>query len=349
MNKNDEQVWSITKLQLFMFLFVLQSGTTFINLQFRVINAGNQHAWWIFLGVCALHLLLFFIYIKVRPYFHPNRFEKGLFQLYWTFLIVVFLAKVVFISQLWVFQETPEWIILASIALVFIYALSTRSSVVLNLPVLLGPFFLLLIGTLFLSWSELVWLNLFPITGVDMKELSTGSFQSLSAFSGMEAFLFLQPNLERHMRIKFKETAIFVGIYSAFLTLSILFTLLFFTLEEIKVVPFALMYLLKSQEVTFIERIDLIFIYLWISWSIVAIILYGFLICRTGTTKIPSVKSLMGPTLIVCIFTSFFISRFDVRKLHDIMLYCSLLFSFILPLLIVLRGRWRQRERKTVD
>lgn len=349
MNKNEESVWSITKLQLFMFLFVLQSGTTFINLQFRVINASNQHAWWVFIGVCAIHLMIFYMYIKGRPYFHPNRFEKGLYQLYWIFLVVVFLAKVVFISQLWVFQETPTWIIMASIAVVFIYALSARSAVVLNLPVLLGPFFMLLIGTLFLSWSELVWLNLLPLSGVEIKELINGSFQSLSAFSGMEAFLFLQPNLERDTKIKFKETTIFVAIYTVFLTLSILFTLLFFTLEEIKVVPFALMYLLKSQEVTFIERIDLIFIYLWISWSIVSIILYGFLIYRTGTTKVPSIKSLVGPSVLVCIITSFFITRFDIRKLHDIMLYCSLLFSFFLPLLILAKGRWKRRARKTVD
>ncbi|WP_342525599.1 GerAB/ArcD/ProY family transporter [Chryseomicrobium sp. FSL W7-1435] len=344
MNKTNEAVWSVTKLQIFMFLFVLQSGTTFINLQFRVINASNQHAWWLFIGVCILHGLIYLMYIKGRRFFHPTRFEKLLFQFYWTFLVFVFLTKIVFIAQLWVFQETPTWVILLCISVVFIYALTAHASVVLNLPVLLAPFFTLLIGTLFLSWSELVWLNIFPLGGIDMKEAAAGTFQSLSAFTGMEALLFLQPNLERKVKIVLKDIVIFMSVFTSFLTLSILFTLLFFSLEEIKVVPFALMYLLKSQEVTFIERIDLIFIYLWISWSIVSVILYGFLIFRTGTTTIPTTKKLVFPVLLVCIVTSFFISRFEIRILHDGMLYTSLIFSLVLPFIIMLRGRWRSRE-----
>lgn len=340
MNTNRHVDWSITKLQLLLFLFVIQSGATFINLQFRVINASGQHAWIVFLLVCLFHLGIYILYIRAGQHFHPSKFEHLLFKMYWTFLSIVFLAKIVFISRLWVFQETPEWLILIMIGIVILYALTTHASVSLNLSVLLIPFFVILFGTLFLSWKELVWLNLLPLSELTLKEVGMGSFQSLSAFSGMEALLFLQKNLDSKEKLNVKSVVIFTAIYTFCLTTSILFTLLFFTLEEIKVVPFALMYLLKSQEVTFIERIDLIFIYLWISWGIVSVILYGFLILRTEKSKQPTFKKLFFAVVLVLLISSQFITRFEVRVLHDWMLYLSLVFSLILPVWIMLRSRW---------
>lgn len=341
MNRLKEIDYTVTKLQIFMFLFVLQAGTTFINLQYRMINASGHHAWLVFLGVCIVHLFIFLFYIKAGKYFHPTKVELFLFQLYWSYLIVVFLAKIVFIAHVWVFQETPSWVILALIGLVMVYSLSAHGSVALNLPVLLGPFFILLISSLFLSWSELTWLNLLPLSGLTLKEVALGAFQALSAFCGMEALLFLQKNLSYKNRIRPKHISLFMLVFSSFLTLSILFTLLFFSLKEIKVVPFALMYLLKSQEVTFIERIDLIFIYLWISWSIVSVVLYGFLIFRTEGRREPS---FLKSTLVIgfiCILASFFITRYEIRLLHDGMLYLSPLFSLLLPVIIMARERWK--------
>ncbi|MFC4354668.1 GerAB/ArcD/ProY family transporter [Chryseomicrobium palamuruense] len=343
MNAQIETKWNITKVQLFMFLFVLQSGTTFINLQYRVVNAGNQHGWLIFLGVTAIHLLILIAYIKIEKWFKPNRFEVAIFKLYWLFLLFVFLSKVVFVSQLWVFQETPSWVILLMIGIVFVYALTAQAAVPLNLPILLAPFFVILIGTLFLSWKELNWLNLLPLSGLTGKETFDAGFQSLSAFNGMEALLFLQPFLNQTNKIRVREVVIFKVIFGLFLTMTIVFTLLLFSLQEIKVVPFALMYLLKSQEVTFIERLDLIFMCLWISWSIVSIILYGFLIFRTTSVKIPTIRGLSLKIIPIFILASFFLNRFDITELHNGMLFLSLVFTVVFPAFICLREKVMKR------
>lgn len=343
MNAQTESKWHITKLQLFMFLFVLQVGTTFINLQYRVINAGGQHGWLIFIGVALFHLFIFIAYIKMEKWFKPNRFEILLFKIYWFYLLFVFLAKVVFISQLWVFQKTPSWVIIIMIGIVFVYALTAPAKVALNIPVLLIPFFVPLFGTLFLSWKELSWLNLLPLSGLTWKETLDTSYQSLSAFNGMESLLFLQPFLNKTNKLRIKDVVIFKTVFTFFLTTTIVFTLLFFTLQEIKVIPFALMYLLKSQEVTFIERLDIIFMYLWISWSIVSIILYGFLIFRTTSNKIPTIKGLSLKILPVFLLSAFFLTRFDIMKLHDGMLYISLIFSVVLPSVVCIREGFRRR------
>ncbi len=41
--------------------------------------------------------------------------------------------------------------------------------------------------------------------------------------------------------------------------LSVLFTQLFFTIDEVKLVPEPIIYILKSQEVTFVKRLDIFF------------------------------------------------------------------------------------------
>lgn len=343
MTLQNNENWTVTRIQLFMLVFVLLSGATFINLQFRVINASQQHAWIVFLGVCLIHFFILWGYVRFGHYFVPSKFMLFLYRMYWGYLILVFLCKLVFVTQLWVFQETPMFVIIVLSLAVIIYALLGHPSVLLNLSVLLIPFFILLIISMFLSWKELTWLNLLPLSGLSTQATLKGAFQSLSAFNGMESLLFLQSRLAKGQQIRKKDLVLFMSIYASFLVMTIVLTLAFFSLKEIEVVPFALMYLLKSQEVTFIERIDMFFIYFWVSWSIVSIAILGFLIFRSGQYKELKIAKVFIVFLPIGILSMFLSSRFQIIQLHDYMLAMSLVFSFILPTVICMKGWWKKR------
>ena len=65
-------------------------------------------------------------------------------------------------------------------------------------------------------------------------------------------------------------------------------------------IPEPLLYILKSQEVTFVERLDLFFLYIWMIWSIitVAIILLFRFVCPPAPCKRASQK---GYNYLACI------------------------------------------------
>ncbi|MFJ8064956.1 GerAB/ArcD/ProY family transporter [Psychrobacillus sp. NPDC096426] len=338
--------WTVSNKQLFMFLFVIQTGTIFITLQSRVINAAEQNAWIVFNLASVLHLILLIIFNKYYQYFQLNKFEKWLFQIYWYTVVIIFLATIGFLLIVWVFPLTPHWIVIGIIVFISFYANISKYAVPLNISIILIPFVFLFVGALFLSVPDLIWTNLFPLGHIDKKQWINGLEQSLDAFIGLEAFLILRPFVQDKKDLKTKQIVFYQIALTLFFLITILFSLLFFSLEDIKIIPIAIMYLLKSQGVTFVERLDLFFTYIWMTWSIITVTLFMFLgihlygtMHNKGHFKFTAIIH-----FIIFICPLFLLSRDILKKANDLLFYGHLIFGILLPLFILLKG-WRKSLR----
>ena len=127
--------------------------------------------------------------------------------------------------------------------------------------------------------------------------------------------------------------------------MSILFTLMFFSLEEIKLIPEPILYILHSLEVTFVKRLDLFFIYIWLSWSLVAIVNYVLvmrLVYFEKKRKAPVLQQFIFFTVIGLI--SIILVRFSVLDFFkQYLVYGNILFTFLLPIIIILVNKIRGR------
>ena len=112
-----------------------------------------------------------------------------------------------------------------------------------------------------------------------------------------------------------------------------------------------ILYILHSQEVTFVKRLDLFFIYIWLSWSLVAIVNYVLmmrLVYFEKKRKSPKLKLFILFTSLGII--SIFLIRFSVLEFFKhYVVYLNIVFTFILPISIIIVNKIRGRTISESD
>lgn len=340
--------FSISKNQFFLGLFIIQTGSVFISFQAPLIEAVGRDAWIVFIACCVLQFIQLYLYEKYHTDFKVNQFLQWLYSAYWLLLVVTFLAYIQKSLSVWAFPLTPPYVIIGAVVVISFYANISRPESVMNLGVMLLPLFPLIFIFLALAIPDLVWTNLFPMGNISMKEWGEGLKEAKYAFIGTEIYLFYRGLLLKSEKIKVKSIIKYVLTISAFYLFTIVFILMFFALDEIKIIPEPLGYILKSQEVSFIERLDLFFIFIWMAWSIITVVYLIFtisLFLKKKTAKSLTIKKsilhllLFILPLIIIAKDLFIISR-------DLLIYGHFLFSIIIPFFVIVINKWRVKHEK---
>ena len=116
---------------------------------------------------------------------------------------------------------------------------------------------------------------------------------------------------------------------------------LIFHAHGLQKIPEPLLYILKSQEVTFVERLDLFFLYIWMIWSIitVAIISFSALYVHRLHAKEHQKRDTIIWHVLLVLLPLFFVSKQYVEKLNDLIIYVHLLFTIIIPAIVIITNR----------
>lgn len=335
----------LTKMQLFLLMFVMQTGFVYTSFQNMIIEHSKRDATIQFLVVAFIFFLQLLFFERMHQYFFLNGFTKTLYLIYWAIYIIVFVVYITYVLTTWVFPNTPEIVLIAIFLLVCLYASVSRPETAINLGVVLIPMLLLFLFFMFLTVTSLNVTNLLPFFYDRSNTWFMGFIFSTYAFGGAEMYIVLRKYLAKNEIMPKKALAIYYLILTSFYLLSITFTLMFFSLEELKLIPEPILYILHSVEVTFVKRLDLFFVYIWLSWSLVTIVNY-VLVLRVvyfeNKIKYPKVKLLIF--FIVVGGTADFLIRFSILELfkHNLV-YGNIIFSFLLPILIILINKIRGR------
>lgn len=340
--------FNISKNQFFLALFIIQTGTSFFSMQDPLINEAGRDSWIIFIVICVLQLFQLFLYERFHSHFKVTKFLQWMYSAYWLLLIVSFLAYIQKSLAVWAFPLTPAYVIIGTIVALSFYANMSRPESVINLGVLLIPLLPLIIIFLSLAAPELVWTNLFPMGNITIDEWFGGTKQSLHAFIGAEIYLFYRGFVMKSDNIKYRYISIYQFVLSAFYLITIIFCLLFFAIDELKIIPEPIVYLLKSQEVTFVERLDLFFIFIWMSWCIITVIYLVFTVTLLMEKKTPKKLSSKKIILHILLFIlPLIIISKDYHKIaRDLLIYGHLLFALIIPFFVIVYNKWRSNHVK---
>ena len=341
----------LTRVQLFLLMFVMQTGFVYTSFQNLLIDAGKRDATIQFIIIAIVFFLQLLFFERMYKYFILNRFTKILYLLYWYFYMIVFVIYITYVLTTWVFPNTPNVVLIAIFLFVCFYASVSRPETAVNIGVVLLPMLVLFILFMMRAIPNLHMTNLLPLFQESKESWMMGMIYATYAFGGAEVFVMLRKYVLKSEKINNKVLAVYSILLTGFYLFSILFTLMFFSLEEIQLIPEPILYILHSQEVTFVKRLDLFFIYIWLSWSLVAIVNYVLmmrLVYFEKKRKAPKLQQFILFTSIGVI--SVFLIRFSVLDfLKHYVVYANILFTFILPILIILVNKMRGRTISESD
>lgn len=337
--------FNLSRIQFFLLLFIVQTGSSFFSFPSSFINVVGRDAWLVFLVAGVLHYMLILFYERFYLQFTFGPFVGWLYKGYWLFVTVCYLAYIDYTLAVWGFPETPQILVLAALVSVSLYANLSRPETVINLSVILIPLILIFLVTLQFAWEDLIWTNIFPIGEASGTEWFQGLVKAQISFMGIELFLFFRRYVDVKEKIKGYPLFIYQMVWFSFFFFSILITILYFTLSGLQEIPEPLLFILKSREVTFLERLDLFFLYIWVIWNIITITIFSFsamYVHRLHAKKQYKRDVVIWHILLVLI-PLFFVSKNYVEKLIDYIIYLHLLFTILIPIFVIFSNRRKEK------
>lgn len=338
-------MFKLSRIQFFLFLFIAQTGTVFISFQSTYIDKTGRNAWLIFIIAGVIHYVQLLLYEKYYKDFKLGPIASWLYKGYWLLIIVAFISYVDYTLAVWAFPQTPQAIVIAVMVSISLYANLSRPETIMNLSVILIPLIPLFIGFLFLALPDFVWTNLFPVGDMSSSTFLKGLITSQFTFIGIELYLFFRSHVHSEEKINGLPLFVYQVVWMLFYFSSIVFVLLYFTLPDINLIPEPIMYILKSQHVTFVERLDLFFIYIWMTWSIITVALFSFttLYVHQQNGKGNKVRSTIIFHLLLVILPLFIVTKQGVDMIQRNLVYFHLFFSIIMPTVVILMNRRRKK------
>ncbi|WP_368668761.1 GerAB/ArcD/ProY family transporter [Sporosarcina sp. 6E9] len=328
-------------MQFFLLLFIVQTGSSFFAFPSEFINVIGRDAWLVFLVAGILHYMLLLFYERYYMRFTFGPFVGWLYKGYWLFVAVTFLSYIDYTLAVWGFPETPQIIVIAALVSVSLYANLSRAETVINLSVILIPLIFIFLIIIQFAWGDLVWTNIFPIGESTGTEWFNGLLKAQIAFIGVELYLFYRRHVDVKMKIKGLPLFVYQMAWFSFFFFSVLLTTLYFTLTGLQEIPEPILLILKSQEVTFVERLDLFFLYIWMIWSIITVAIVSFsalYVHRLHAKEHHKRDTIIWHVLLV-LLPLFFVSKKDVVKMADLIIYVHLLFTILIPAIVIIKNR----------
>lgn len=289
--------------------------------------------------------MLLLCYERYYTRFNVGPYVGWLYKGYWLLVAVTSLAYIDYTLAVWGFPKTPQFIVLAAMVSVSLYANLNRAETAINLTVILIPLIFIFMVFIQFAWNDVVWTNIFPLGEATGYEWFKGLLKAQIAFIGIELYLFFRRYVDVKAKIKGFPLFIYQLMWFLFFFFSVIFTILYFTLTGLKQIPEPLLYILKAQEVTFVERLDLFFLYIWMIWSIITVTLLSFsalYVHRLHAKENHKRDTIIWHVLLV-LLPLFFLSKKYVEILSDLIIYVHLLFTIIIPAIVIIANRRKEK------
>lgn len=337
-------IFKLTRIQLFLILFYFETGVIYISFQQKLIKEGGRDAWMMFTSIAIITYFLLLFYEKYYRYFIVGVVTSWLYIFYWLLIIVSFLSYLQFTLNAWVIQNTPSYVTIFAIVLISAYINASRPSTIVNLGVLMIPLVVVFVVFILLATHELRFSNILPLGTSTMNQWIAGLNRSFIPFIGIESYLLLRNYVLKGEKISGMPLFIFHFIVSVFLGASVIGTEFYFVMKEMDLIHDPIIYILKSQQVTFVKRLDIFFVYIWMAWSIITINLYLFMIRIVLFTKKKRYSKVIMYILygVIILGSLFSLNITPIEFIREYLVYTFYPFAIILPIFII----WWNKRRE---
>ncbi|WP_440602760.1 GerAB/ArcD/ProY family transporter [Bacillus sp. GB_SG_008] len=346
---------SITQKQLFFMIFQSQVASGLLSLPFSVHKHTKSDGWIsILIAGTSIQLLILLLWILLWGFKGKNFYEITVIVFgkylgkFINFLYIIFFVLVMSLLALrfsnflkkWILDYTPFSILVLLLIVTGIYIGQN------NLRVL-ARFYTLVTGLIILS-TALPWFSfltniqfayLFPIGQSGLRNMVIGAHDAMVAMIGFELMLVILPCVEGTYKQSLKSILLanmMVTLLYVYFTVS---CYLIFSPEEIKILPEPVLYILKAVNFQWTERLDLIFLSIWIIPMSTSFVTYLYL-SSTGAANMLHKGQRKYPVwylpLIAFLIGLFFSSEFKIEQFGKYVSFGSYAFLLFIPLLTLL-------------
>ncbi|MEH7377014.1 GerAB/ArcD/ProY family transporter [Neobacillus drentensis] len=344
---------NITKFQLFFMLIQTQIGIGLLSLPHDVQKSANSDGWisTLIAGVAVQAMLV--IYWKLLRRFPSLIYTEitqkilGVFLgkllniiIYMNFILVGGLVTILCIKLInsWLLPLTPGWIISLLILTACVYLAISDLKMIARFFVLASSLILLLWFTSILSWptpKEIQYVLPFGSSGI--KNIFMGSKDSLLAMLGFEGLLFFFPFIIEKKKGVLKTISMANLFLTLFYTYFIFLTLITFSTEQLAQMREPILILLRGISFKMVDRVDLIFLSIWIVPMTTSIISYLYFASRSMNVKkkhYPKVVLLNG--FILFLITLIPNDDAFITLFNKYVSYLSYVVVFLIPTLLLI-------------
>jgi spore germination protein (amino acid permease) len=355
---------SITKFQLFFILLQSQIGVGLLSLPHAVQKSAKGDGWisTLIAGLAVQAMLV--IYWKLLRRFPTLIYTEitqkilGIFLgkllnifIYMNFLLVGGLATILFIKiiNLWLLPLTPGWIISLLILTACVYLAISDLKVIARFFVLATSLILLLWFTSFFSWFTPKEIHyILPIGSLGIKNIVIGSKNSLLAMLGFEGLLFFFPYVIDNKKGIFKTISLANLFITLFYTYFVITTLISFNTAQLTQMREPIINLLRGISYKMVDRVDLIFLSIWIVPMATSIISYLYMASRSMNVEkkhYPKVVLLNG--FILFLITLIPHEDAIITLFNQYVSYLSYVVVFLIPTLLLILSFLLKKHEKS--
>ncbi|WP_226683355.1 GerAB/ArcD/ProY family transporter [Sutcliffiella horikoshii] len=344
---------SISQGQLFFLIIQAQIGVGILSLPFAVHSTAKGDGWISTLLAGFVIQLWMMISLTISRCFPEKNFFQILrhllgrylgsllilsYTLYFTAIAGLVAVLQTGLINKWILPLTPFWIIYLLIIIVAVY-LATDNILIIarffGLSTGVIVFFILLVATVYRD-ANIAYI--LPIGQSGFKNIVLAIKDVLIALTGFELILLIYPMIKSKQ--KTAKTLTFANITTVAIYSFLVFTsLIIFSPQEITLVPEPVLYMLKAISFEVIERLDLIFLSIWVIPMTNSFIIYLYQASK-GLKELFHTQSHAPfvPIIVIPIFISgFFLqNKFLIEDINKVFQYIIFLFAFILPLIFLL-------------
>jgi spore germination protein (amino acid permease) len=347
-----EMTNNITKFQLFFIFIQSQIGVALLSLPHEVQKSAKEDGWLSTLVagvVVQLMLVIYWQLLKRFPTLIYTEITKkilGAFLgnvlnllIYLNFILVGGLATILFIKlvKLWLLPLTPGWIISLLILTSCVYLAISDLKIIARFFVLASSLILLLVIISIFGWfTPKEFQYILPIGSSGFKNIVLGSKNSLLAMLGFEGFLFLFPFLIDNKKGVLKTISIANLSITLLYTYFVFITVISFNSNQLALMREPILNLLRGISYQMVDRLDLIFLSIWIVPMATSTISYLYFASKSLSAKKENyTKAVLVNGFIVFLITLIPHDDAFITRFNEYVTYLSYAVVFLNPTLLL--------------
>ncbi|WP_409346072.1 GerAB/ArcD/ProY family transporter [Paenibacillus sp. MBLB4367] len=269
----------ITQGQLMFFIVQSQVGVGILSLPHKMQATAKGGGWIsVLLAGLAVQVIIFILWALCKRFpsdtiygFLPKITGKLLGNLlcfayigYFLLSAGTVLAKFADVVERWVLLETPRWALLILALLTCMYLVKENLRVIARLFVISSLTIIVMVVLSLCGYVNANFSYIFPITEAGWGNIIKAANEALFPLVGYEAILVIYPFVEGNSGGKLKAVSLGNMLITLFYTFEVFTSLIIFSPAVMPAVSEPLLYMLKGFSFQVIQRIDLIFLSLWV-------------------------------------------------------------------------------------
>ncbi|MEH7451067.1 GerAB/ArcD/ProY family transporter [Gottfriedia acidiceleris] len=342
---------SISKLQLYFFIIQSQIGIGLLALPNVVQSTAKGDGWisTLIAGV-SVQITLIIYWLLLRKY--PNAIYTDITKkllgkyigkvcnlfIYIYFIMIGSLACVLFVRSitLWLLPLTPMWVLSLVIILSSVYLAISDLRIISRFFVLASVLIILLfLLSFFTIYLPKDFSFILPLAHSGMKKILLGSHKSLLSMLGFESLLLIFPFVLVSEKGILKTVSLANFSVTLFYSYFTFLCLIIFSPTQILQIREPVLYLFKALSFEMIDRLDLIFLSVWIVPMTTSVINYIFLSAKSISNEKSFKKNVFISGILIFIITIFPFDEDQLALFDKYVTYISYLVVFGLPLILL--------------